>query len=270
MTGATGNIGRMVVDELRGSGVKVRALTIDPVRAALPADVEVYRGFLGKPDTLPAALDGVEKVYLAPKPQTVDTVAELARAAGVRHVVALSSILATEDAQDDYSLSFVAIERAVQAAGLDWTFLCPGAFMENTVDWADSVRAEGVVREPFPMATDTPIAMADIAAVATAALLGDGHAGRKYGLSGPEALTVPEQVAIVGEVLGRDVRYVELTREQARQRWLDQGVGEEFTDFMLSGGNEMRMVPERGFTEATGRRGTTYAEWVAQHADAFR
>ncbi|PRX44980.1 uncharacterized protein YbjT (DUF2867 family) [Prauserella shujinwangii] len=270
VTGATGNIGRMVVDELRGCGEPVRALTTDPVKAALPPDVEVYEGYLGRPETLPAALAGVDKVYLAPLPATAGRFAELARDAGVRHVVALSSILADEHAEDPYARSFATIERAVEDAGLAWTHLCPGSFMENTLRWADSVRAEGVVAEPFPNATDTPIAMADIAAVAATALREDGHERRRYRLSGPEALTVPQQVRAIADALGRAVRYRELTREEARDRWLAQGVDAATADWLLSGGDDMRMTPEPGFTEATGRPGTTYAEWARRHAGLFR
>ncbi|ASR36168.1 hydroxylase [Prauserella marina] len=270
VTGATGNIGRMVVDELAGSGERVRALTTNPAKAALPGDVEVARGYLGKPETLPSALEGVDTVYLAPMPGTIETVARMAKEAGVRRVVALTSILAGDDAADDYALSFVAIERAIIEAGFGWTFLCPGAFMENTDNWAVSIRAENVVRAPFPLATDTPISMRDIAVAAAAALLDDKHANRKYPLSGPEAITIPQQVAAIADALGRDVRYIEQTREEAKQAWLDQGVDSETADWLLSGGNEMRMEPEPGFEQLTGRGATTYAEWAKQNAERFR
>src|ERR687893_243334 len=87
VTGATGNIGRRVVDQLLAAGAtSVRALTVDPVRAALPPEVEVVVGYTGRPETLPAALKGVERMYLAPPPGPTDVLA-LARRAGVERVV---------------------------------------------------------------------------------------------------------------------------------------------------------------------------------------
>ncbi len=91
VTGATGNVGRLVVDHLLAAGAQVRALTNNPKKAALPAEVEVVEGYLGRVETLPAALAGVERMYLAPLPGTVREVVRLAKDAGVQHIVDLSS-----------------------------------------------------------------------------------------------------------------------------------------------------------------------------------
>src|ERR1044071_9923146 len=91
VTGATGNVGRLVVDQLVAAGGyplgAVRALTNNPRKAALPAEVEVVEGYLGRIETLPAALKGVEVLYLAPLPRTVREVVRLAKAAGVQRLV---------------------------------------------------------------------------------------------------------------------------------------------------------------------------------------
>ncbi|PXY29349.1 hypothetical protein BAY59_17290 [Prauserella coralliicola] len=270
VTGATGNIGRMVVDELSGRGHTIRALTTNPAKAALPAEVEVFTGYVRKPETLTAALDGVEKLYLPPTAETIETVAEMAKRAGVRHVVALTSILATEDAEDEYALSFVAIERTLRESGLDWTFLRPGAFMENTTNWAESIRTESVVRAPFPQSSDTAIAMSDIAAIAATALAGDGHENQVYRLSGPEQITIPEQVRALGDALGRDIRYIEQTRDEAKQTWLASGIDEDTAEWLLAGGPDLRVPVEHDFERATGRPPITYAEWARRNADLFR
>jgi uncharacterized protein YbjT (DUF2867 family) len=158
VTGATGSVGRLLVDELVAAGAPVRALTNNPARAALPDGVEVARGYLGKPATLPAALAGVDTVYLAPLPAYVDDFVECARAAGVRRVVVLSGEPADYEAQGDPSTwHYYRIERAIEAGGFDWTFLRPGQFMNNTLDWAASIKAEGVVRAPYAGAVQTPI-----------------------------------------------------------------------------------------------------------------
>src|SRR3954467_5281361 len=121
VTGATGNVGRLVVDELLAAGATdVRALTARPHRAALPAGVEVVRGWIGRPETVRAALDGVERMYLAPHPPTASEVAAMAAAAGVRRIVALTGV----DGSFWYD-----IEAAVNASGVATTHLEPGEFM---------------------------------------------------------------------------------------------------------------------------------------------
>jgi uncharacterized protein YbjT (DUF2867 family) len=132
VTGATGNIGRKVVGHLVERGARdVRALTTDPARARLPPGVEVARGYLRRVETLPAALEGVDTMYLAPTPDTVTEVVELARAAGVRRIVDLSG--EPESWWGD-------VTRAVEAGGVAWTHLWPGDFMENTEMWAPQIR----------------------------------------------------------------------------------------------------------------------------------
>jgi uncharacterized protein YbjT (DUF2867 family) len=144
VTGATGNIGRMVVDHLLTAGASdIRALTIDPERAALPGGVEVAEGSMRRPGTLPAALHGVDQMYLAPTPDTVDEVMASAQAAGVRHVVDLSG---------EPESWWGGVTRAVEASGIAWTHLWPGDFMENTLLWAPQIRATGAVHEPYPQA----------------------------------------------------------------------------------------------------------------------
>src|SRR4051812_46402838 len=163
VTGATGNVGRLVVDELLAAGARdVRALTAHPDRAALPLDVEVARGWIGRPESVRDALEGVELMYLAPHPSTAGAVAELAAAAGVRRIVALTGV--------DGS-AWHGIEAAVDACGVATTHLEPGEFMANALEWAEQIRTTGAVRDAYPGAANAPIDLRDIAAVAATALL---------------------------------------------------------------------------------------------------
>src|SRR5690349_5876979 len=133
VTGATGNVGRLVVDELLALGATgIRALTVDPARAALPPQIEVVRGYLGRPETVVPALDGVDRMYLAPLLGTVDQVTRLAAEAGVRHIVDLAGGENTD---------WRPIEVAVEASGVAWTHLEAGEFMANAMMWAPQIRA---------------------------------------------------------------------------------------------------------------------------------
>jgi uncharacterized protein YbjT (DUF2867 family) len=209
VTGATGNVGRPLVDQLIATGHRVRALTRNPATAGLPAAVETVAGNLSDTAGLAKAFDGVTAAHLitfgddyAPLTNGPDLVA-LAAAAGVKRVTVLKGDITRSP-----------LEEAVQAGDLRWTFLAPVEFMSNTLEWAHSVAAEGVVRDGFADGRSAMIHDGDIAAVAATVLTSAGHDGREYWLTGPEALTPPERVRIIADVLGRDVRFEELSRDE--------------------------------------------------------
>lgn len=265
VTGATGNIGRKVVDQLLAAGAPhVRALTADPARAALPAGVEVVTGHLRRPAAVAEALEGVGSLYLTSLPDATRSVLAQARAAGVRHVVDLSG---------EPESWWGEITAAVEASGLAWTHLWPGDFMENALSWGWQIRGHGTVREPFPQAASSPTAMDDIAAVAARALLDpDAHVGRAHLLTGPETLTRVEMVDRVAAALGRPVPFVTVTRDEAVALFTPEMGGDAawYVDAVLGAAAEHAVPPNRLVEEITGRPATTFAQWAVRHADAFR
>jgi uncharacterized protein YbjT (DUF2867 family) len=274
VTGATGNVGRLVVDQLLGSGATIRALTNSPTKAALPAGVEVAEGYLGDLATLQDAFTGVDRMYLAPLPRTAPAVVALAVRAGVRRIVALSSSEADSEATGDPSgWQYYAVERAVESAiGIEWTHLRPGEFMTNMLDWAGSIRATGLVRAAYADAAYAPIDPHDIAAVAAVALREGGHQGQKYELTGPETLSKRDRVRIIGEVVGREIRFEELTHAEARADMLSRGYGDS-AEWLLDGDAVAVDHPQPALptvANLTGRPARTFAEWVAENAAAFR
>jgi uncharacterized protein YbjT (DUF2867 family) len=130
-----------------------------------------------------------------------------------------------------------------------------------------------VVREPYGDAVTAMVHEADIAAVAARALVEEGHAGRTYGLTGPERLSTRDKVRIIGEAIGREVPFVELTEEQAREKMAAEGQPEEMIEFLI---NVFGNVPEEpnivnsNVEKVTGRPARTFAQWAAEHTDAFR
>ncbi|MFD3746329.1 SDR family oxidoreductase [Nocardia sp. NPDC058633] len=263
VTGATANIGRMVVDQLIARGATdVRALTIDPSRAALPAGVEVVRGHLGRPEGLAAAFEGVDRMYLAPSPNTVTEVLALARAAGVRHVVDLSG---------EPESWWGSVCNAVEASGLAWTHLWPADFMENTLTWSQQIRETGAVREPRPDNASAPIAMNDIAAVAATALLTDGHLGRAHSLAGPEILTRADLVAHLADALDRDITFRTATREEtitALRPTMGDNTSWYVDSVLLDFAPPPESLPITSVEDITGGPATTFARWA--HANAAR
>lgn len=269
VTGATGTVGHHLVDQLVQAGQPVRALTRNPAAANFPDEVKVVSGDLTAPETLVPALDGVTGMHLIPiggddytPLQTAPEIIELATEAGVQRVTVLTG---TDDE--------LAVVKAVEAAGVEWTHLRPAEFMANALEWTESIRTEGEVQASFG---DKPRAMiheADIAAVAVTALLEDGHTGQTYTLTGPEALSRIEAVRTIGEEIGRDIRFVELTPEQAREQMRALGLQEESIEAVIEYETN---PPEEAYTvlptveQVTGQPARTFAEWTAEHAEAFQ
>ncbi len=284
VTGATGNVGRLVVNNLVAAGAHVRALTRNPAVASFPKEVEVVGGDLRQPDTLSAALDGVERMYLFPVPATARQVVERAKAAGVRRIVVLSSGAVTGGVDTDFHLP---VERAVEESGLEWTHVRPGEFMLNKLWlWGPSIRAERVVRDPFPESAWYPVHERDIADVAAIALLQDGHAGKAYTLNGPELISHRAQVRAIAEAIGEEIRFEQVTPQEARALYLKQGgFAAANADFLLgfadySGGEsdpeskaefDPRSLPPLPTAEpVTGKPARTFAQWARDHVSDFR
>ncbi|MBC6457116.1 NAD(P)H-binding protein [Actinomadura sp. HBU206391] len=280
VTGATGNVGRHVVSQLSSTGAAVRALTRDPGAARLPDGVEVVRGDLSEPGGLGAALAGVESVFLVwptlsadhAAPATLETIAKHAR-----RVVYLSA-RGVPDASEDQTAesilgSHARIERLIERSGMEWTFLRPGGFATNTLAWAPQIRAGGVVRWIHGKAGRSLIHERDIAAVAARVLTEDGHATKKYELTGPETLTQIEQVHAIGTAIGRPLRFEEFSLDAARQQMLAQGMPPDLVDPILNGHAAMVSDPESvtdAVEELTGTPARTYLQWAIDHADDFR
>jgi uncharacterized protein YbjT (DUF2867 family) len=263
VTGATGNIGRMVVTELHRLGADdVRALTVDPGRAALPAGISVFRGFLGRPRSVAPALEGVDVMYLAPHMPTVTEVCRLAARAGVRRIVDLAG---------PRGGIWQPIEDAVEASGIPWTHLEPGEFMTNAALWAAQIRAGDIIRDAYPDAVNAPIAPQDVAAVAAHVMMNPGHEGKAYPLTGPTALSRRQMIGLLGEALGRPLTYVELPHDQALPVFAEvQGAA---ASWYLDGLAHQAAHPGTTLhpsSEITGRPATTYLSWARTHTDLFQ
>ncbi|ASO19620.1 uncharacterized protein YbjT (DUF2867 family) [Actinoalloteichus hoggarensis] len=261
VTGATGNIGRMVIDALDGVDAQVRALTVDPARAALPAHVEVVVGRLSDPASCSRAFADVDRMYLAPLPDTVDEVTRTAAAAGVRRIVDLSG-----EPESWWS----GVAEAVEASGVEWTHLWPAEFMENFTQWADQIRLTGEIRDAYPDSAGVPIAMADVAGVAAAALISDDLVGTALSLTGPEVVTRLSAARALGAALGREIPFHRLTRVEAvEQLTPSMGDAAEWYLDILAAGLDEPPEPASTVVDLTGST-ITFAEWARAHVDEFR
>src|SRR4051812_16641041 len=220
--GATGRIGRFVVDQLVAAGVPVRALTRRPEAAKLPAAVEVVTGDLTIPESLDAALQGVNTVFLVwTAPFTTAHAVVERLASHVRRVVFLSSPHQTPhpffQQPNPMAVLHADIERLIAATGLESTIIRPGMFASNSLTWwAPTIRAGEVVRWPYGAAETAPVDDRDVAAVTARTLYQDGHVGADYVLTGPESLTQAAQVGAIGDALGHRIAFEEMTPDEFR------------------------------------------------------
>jgi uncharacterized protein YbjT (DUF2867 family) len=270
VTGATGNVGRALVSDLTERGVEFRSLVRDPARATGPYVV----GDLNEP----LAFDGFDRLFLLTQgigtDQTANAIAA-AQAAGVKHIVHLSSFHLEYDPIPAMGRWHHERETLIRASGIPATFLRPGGFMTNALDWLPTIREAGFVLDPTGPGRYAPIDPADIAAVAALALTEDGHQGQMYALTGEETFTVAEQVRVLATALGRDLEVrTAATPEEAVRFRFPNGAPPALAEAIVEGFTLMRSDTV-GFRTDTvrrllGRAPRTFTDWCARNAHLFR
>ncbi len=280
VTGATGTVGRPLIEVLSTAGADIRAVIRKGQAAGLPAHVEVVVGDLSRPETIAPALRGVTALFLHPR-AVADAAFELvalAREQGVQRVVALSAINIDDPLDQQPSRSNgdrnKEAEQAAVASGLEWVSLRPSSFASNTLQaWGAQIRAGDVVRYVYAAFEESLLDERDLAAVGARALLSDDLLGRRLMLSGPQSLSHAEMVATIGEVIGRPLRFQEVEPEVLKRGMIANGFAEPFVTALLARyAREVgQAAPVTGEVERIlGRPARSYAQWVADHADAFR
>lgn len=276
LTGVTGTIGREVLRVLP-AGMPVRLLIRDRARlGAPPPGAEVAVADYADGPALLGALRGVRTAFLVTtRIDGADDEAFLraAREADVRRVVKLSAA-AVEDrgATDAITAWQRRSEEALRRSGLAWTFLRPRAFMSNSLTWAASIRAEGLVRALAGDAANAVVDPRDVAAVAATVLLEDGHAAGTHVLTGPEAVTAREQTGVLAALLGRPLDFRELTPDEAAAG-LRRRYPEPVVQALLQSAERQRAGAKVRVTDTverlTGRPASDYAAWAREHRQAF-
>ncbi|WP_030610308.1 NAD(P)H-binding protein [Streptomyces sclerotialus] len=273
VTGATGNIGRTLLEELHLAGAaSVRGLTRDATRASFPGSIEAVEGDLAHADSLKAALEGARSLFLLSGMGADAEILAAARQAGVAHVVLVSSITVQTHPHLPAASENAAVERLLKDSGMAWTVLRPTQFASNAMWWAQTIREQGVVRAPYADIGLPTIHPADIAAVARAALTEPGHQGQTYALTGPTCITARQQVAALAAASGREIAFLEISREEAHGP-MASFMGDETADAVLDllGGDvndELQKVRDT-VPRVTGSPARSFQQWATEHSAAF-
>ena len=278
VTGATGRLGRAVVDQLvnANANVPVRALTRRPNSAELPTGVEIVSGDFTVPESLDAALDGVGTVFLLWTAPPSALPAALERLARVRRIVFLSSPHQTPhpffQQPNPMAALHADIERRIAGTGLESTLLRPGIFASNALHWwAASIREHGVVRWPYGKAETAPLDERDLASVAARVLIEDGHEGKDYVLTGPESLSQADQVRVIGAVLARHIRFEELSPDEFRRETAGSWPS-AVVDMLLAAWDATVDHPAyvtSTVSDVIGSPARTFRQWATDHVSAF-
>lgn len=281
VTGASGNVGSRLVRRLVEAGVRTRALVrrADAGAELERLGVDVVVGTFDDGDALRRAAHGAERLYLV-SPAGADgmvaeqvAVVEAARAEGVRHVVKQSSIGADLDTDASIVAAHRRIEEAIEGSGMSWTHLRPHWFMQNELGQAGTIAADGVFYAPDVTAISM-IHVDDVASAAAHVLTSDGHEGEAYVLTGPEAVSYAEAADVYSRVLGREVRWQEVSLEDARDSMRQAGLPEElavgFAEILggYRAGGVMRDVSP-AVEQLTGRAPRTFEDFVRENRAAF-
>ncbi|GAB2715077.1 NAD(P)H-binding protein [Streptomyces bullii] len=279
VTGATGAVGRHVARLLAESAPARHTLVVrDPDKAAaLGLPGPVVRADYRDRGRLRELFEGADAVFVVTadprRPEDDENIVTAARAAGVRHAVKLSWLGVTDPGADDLVARWNRrSEELLRASGLSWTVLRIRTPMSNALAWAPSIRTDGVVRAFGGAARTACVDPRDVAEVAVRALTEPEHASRAYALTGPQAVSPREQVDVLAGLLGRTLKFEELTADEARARW-SRRYGDRIADALLEGarrraGGAAEQV-DTTLGELLGRPPTGFARWAADHAGFF-
>jgi len=276
--GGTGKTGRDLVRLLVEGGVPVRAASRHPVKGA--GDMaEAVEFDWARPETHAPVLEGVGSLYVVPPALVVDASGQvvpfLQRAVdgGVRRIVHLS-VMGVDAASEELGLR--KIERAVMGSGVEWTILRPNWFMQNFSEsfFLPNIVERGELLAPTGDAAVSFIDARDIAAVAAAALVEEGHDGVGYALTGGRALTFGDAAGVIGEAAGREVHHVDVAPEAMRRVMVEEGMPGDYADMMMGlfgGIRAGRTAAVDGSVERVlGRPPISFADYVRNNADAWR
>jgi len=280
VTGATGHIGSELLRLLSKQNVSVQALTRDPRRAPPLPGVDWVRGDLRDVQSLQGLLRGANRMFLLTsnsedmRSLQVNAI-EAARASGVAHVVKGSALGASDHSKSPIGKAHYEVERALQESGIPWTILRPHVFMQNFLDAAPTIAREGRIRAASGEGRIPFIDTRDIAAVAAVALTAPGHEGKKYVLTGPQALSYRDVARIIGKAVGRPVEYIAESPEEARERLVRAGSPPWMIESALAlaayqraGGPTSEV--SRAVEELLSRPPRSLAQFVQDHASVFR
>ncbi|URD53825.1 SDR family oxidoreductase [Chroococcidiopsis sp. CCNUC1] len=280
VTGATGINGTEIVKRLAAQNMQVRAMVRNHDRAkeiALP-NVEVVEGNFDRPETLLEALTEVDSAFLLTNSTERAEAQQLAfvdaaRQSSVKHIVKLSQFAADAHSPVRFLRYHAAVEAAIQASGMTYTFLRPNLFMQGLLNFRSTIASQNAFYAAIDNAKVSVVDVRDIADVAVAALTEAGHEEKIYDLTGSQALTHTEMAEYLSAALKRQIAFVDVPPEQMREAmvgfgmpaWQADGLMEDYAHYRR---NEAAAIAS-GIEDATGKAPRQFKDFARDYATAF-
>jgi uncharacterized protein YbjT (DUF2867 family) len=279
ITGATGNIGAELVKRLVSKRTAIRLITRDEKKIAhLGPEVGRVVGDRHEPSIVQRALQDVEKVFVLSGPFDIDHEADRllineAKNAGVRQIVLISSSTVHLAGKNSVGVFHREKEMLVEKSGIPWTFLRPGAFMSNALQWVNTIKSQGKVFNPTGDGKVAPVSPYDIAAVAALALISSGHEGKAYDLTGSQLLSTNDQVHILSKVIGLPIECIDIPIEVAAEGMKASRLPEILIEGLVDRWTRTRNGESTFYANEverlTGRPAQTFEAWCYEHRSAF-
>ena len=277
ITGATGQIGSRVVNRLILCGERPRVFVRDAEKAhtRFGDRVDIFVGDLSRPESLQPAIAGVDSLLLintgAEIPRRDQAAAYQAKMAGVTHLVKLSGLSAAE--QIAIGAWHAQGEAAIRACGIPYTFLRPAGFMSNALEWARSIKSEGVVRACTGEGRVAYIHPDDVADAAAKVLISREHKGASLEITGPKALSYAEMTECISAAIRIPLRFESISDELARQRLVALGVPRIEAEEIVGLWSAIRAGRLNVVTDNVefilGRKPITFEHWARENMTIF-
>ncbi|EMR04456.1 SDR family oxidoreductase [Cesiribacter andamanensis] len=279
--GATGTIGRYLLEKLRLRGATFKALVrnVDKALALQQSGVAVAMGDLSDPESLRRAMQGVRKLFLLSSPsdrqvELQHNAIEAARAAGVAHIVKVSALGSLPDSPIQLARMHAQTEDEIRQSGMAWTFLHPHTLMQNWFWHVQQVREQGILYSFTQQGRYSPIDARDIAEVAARILTEAGHEGQTYYLTGPEAVSMKDVANALELALDKDIKLIAVPAEMSYQPLLQAGLpdwlAKDLAELNKTYAQSLGDDTSPDFERITGRRATSVKQFAADHARVFR
>ena len=280
ITGATGNNGQELIRQLTAMGQRVRVLIRKPAEAAKldGSNIEVAVGDFDKPETLEAALQGVEKAFLLTPVaerfvQWQKDFIEAAQRAKIKHLVKFSGMGADSHSPSELLKLHAETDDILRSSGVPFTILQPNSFHQNVLSFANTIKVQGVFYWPLKNAPQSTVDIRDISAVAAKVFTSSGHEGKSYVITGPEALTFQQVAEKLSSVLGRKIQYVDVPisaaadgmRKSGMPDWNVQAVSDLLAYFATGAAATVTDIVPR----LLGCPATSFEQFVKDHRAAF-
>jgi uncharacterized protein YbjT (DUF2867 family) len=280
VVGATGTTGSQVVSALLRREERVRILCRSSERAyrLIEIGAEVVAGDLDEPTSLPSAFADVSSVFLVtsvnPRAATQAMNAiEAARSAGVQHLVRYSAAKASAESPSLSSRDHARVEDALSTTGLPFTIVRTHFFMQNLLHSATAIESDSAIYMPLKNGRLAMVDVRDVSEAVAKVLVDGSHLSETLTMTGPDSISISQAAAIVSSVIGREVRYIDVSLEETRQTLLAAGLDEylvnEYIVYYRAFAEGLGDFISDDFERVTGRQPRSFAEFAADHAEEF-